>query len=468
MIIVTVFIMLMILMNSALLHYREEEIVYNLNILSREMNDHRSFGLIGRYHLIKKRLEQGSDGADDLIAEAALQQMLVSIASDIDSKKKNTPFSLTGMVSPVVRYYIRGIAFLHGRETPADMYHGYSNPLLELSYFFERHRNWNKALLTMEKVFDGTRHPPDSAYRHILLHSGFCFAMLSRNSDARNSFYHLIDSYPESPESATARRLLVFLRVIDSGTERVLSSNSPPEVKGERLYLLSSYTRALMQLNAYFKTAATDHPSFYKSLYFRGRVFEELGKNTDAVTDYRRIASQRPRSQWALKANRRLYVIGAVYNGGNELIAQAVSMAPGYHDEGIFHSLRALHAKNQPDVMTIGEAEKRYLKLSVSGTPSHPRKVFAPAVQRDYTKQDPADIRAKDTFGLSGEVKSSIAVWYGGTSKITKTQSRIITKEGFRLKGTILNKTDKLIVLQTEYGIIKLNISKIKNIEQIK
>ncbi|HPJ38933.1 MAG TPA: hypothetical protein PLT75_10850 [Spirochaetota bacterium] len=464
---VIMFIVGMILMNNALLRYRQDEIVYNLNILSHEMNDYKSFGLIGRYLLIQKRLEQGEERANDLIMEARLQHMLRSISSAARSSTPESSFSLNSITSPAVKYYIRGLSFLHGKESPADMSHAYNNPFLELSYFFERHRKWNKALRVMGKVFEGNEIPPEPAYRYVLLHSGFCYAMLSQNDAAGISLYHLINTYPGTPEADTARKLLGVLHAIKKGVQKILSGNAAPEVKGEQLYLLSSYTHALQQYNLYFKAAGVNHPSFFKSLYFRGRTYEELGDNAHAMNDFREILSKRPESPWARKANRRVYMIGTVYGGNRQLAASSIQQSRHYKDQEVFTTISELQAKRDTREITPENAEKQFQELFSAQEQPVPGQQHIPVIHVKAADTPSPDITVQDIPGFAEKVKSSITSWYSAPSKNAPEYSEITTTGGFRLRGIIIQKNEKKIVLKTEFGSITLNTSSIKGIERI-
>jgi tetratricopeptide (TPR) repeat protein len=463
---VGVFIVFLLLMNSALLRYRQDEIMYNLDILSQEINDDKSFGLIGRYQLVKKRLAHGGENASDLIDEVRLQQMLQTMESENPVKGKKEWNVLNILADPAVRYYIRGLSYLQGKESPADIYHTYRNPLLELSYFFERNRKWNKALLVMGKLFDKNTLPPEPAYRYILLHSGFCFAMLSRNDEAGNSLYQLIHSFPGTPEAETAQKLLGVLNAVKKGVHQVLAGNAAPEVKGERLYLLSSYTRALQHYNIFFKTADTSHPRFYKSLYFRGRTYEELGDSRHAIEDFREVISKQPGSIWAIKANRRMFMLGTVYGGDKQLIADSIQQSKHDKDEKIFTAINKIHVTSGVSSVTVEDADTQFRRLFPSEEPSGAAIINIPRAAMQHAGADLPGERINAIPGFAEKVQSSIDSWHGGPSEIAPEYWVIITKDGFTLKGIIKHKNEKKLALKTEFGNITLDISSIKSIKK--
>lgn len=463
---VSVVIVFFIVMNSALLRYRQNEIMYNLDILSHEINDDKSFGLIGRYQLVKKRLARGDENASDLIDEARLQEMLQTMESDTPAGKTEKWNVLNILADPAIRYYIKGLSYLQGKESPAEMYHSYRNPLLELSYFFERHRKWNKALLVMGKLFDKNTMPPEPAYRYVLLHAGFCLAMLSRNDEAGNSLYQLIQSFPGTPEAETAQKLLGVLNAVKKGVQQILTGNAAVEVKGERLYLLSSYTHALQQYNIFFKTADTSHPRFYKSLYHRGRTYEELGDSIHAIRDFREVISKQPGSIWAIKANRRMYMIGTVYGGDRQLVTDSVRQSKQNKDEKLFAAIHAIHEKSGAGGATMEDADSKFRKLFPSAETSATAAINTPQATVKYDETDLPDERIPAIPGFAENVQSSLDSWHREQSGIAPEFFVITTKEGFTLKGIIKHKNEKKLALKTEFGNITLDISSIRSIKK--
>ncbi len=460
---VVLFIVFMFLMNGALLDYREDEIMYNLNIVSHELGDYKSLGLLGRYRLIGKRLSSGREGKDDLIEEARMQGMLRSLTSGME-KETVRPLLKSRPLSLIVKYYIAGISFLQGKRPPEEIHLALNNPYLELSYFYERHRRWDRALQTMRMMLERTQDPPEQAYRYLLLHSGFCAAMLSRHDDAVSAYDYLIDAYPDSEEAATARKLLDILYAVDRGISRILQSASPADVKGERLFLLSSYSRALREFNEYFRTGTPGHPAFYRSLYFRGRSYEELGDDKNAVRDFTRILSEQPHSRWAAMANRRMFIMGSAYAGGAALAEAAETKSARYNDRDFFASLTAVRQKSNPDTITMDAAEARFRELS-GGAAHRPATIRTRSVadtRPSAEAKTAVDRKGAGEFSL--EVNRQVSAWYGDISEQREKYANIVTSAGFRFSGKVVREDEKEIVLETEFGMIPVKVSTIRSI----
>ncbi len=464
--IVILFIIFMLLMNGALLSYREDEVMYNLNILSHEMGDYKSLGILGRYQLIKKRLSSEGERNDDLIEEARMQGMLNSIASGIE-KGNSRPILKSRPLAFMVKYYIAGISLLQGKRPPGEIYLAFNNPYLELSYFYERHRHWDRALQTMGMMLDRNPDPPAQAYRYLLLHSGFCSAMLSRHGEAVRAYDYLIETYPDSEEAATARKLLDILYAVDRGISRILSSPSTAEIKGERLFLLSSYTRALKEFNEYFRTGTPGQPAFYRALYFRGRSHEELGDSRSAMRDFTRILTEQPKSQWAAMANRRMFILGSAYEGGPALAAAAETKSALYNDSQFLTTLKTIRQKSNQDTITMDTADAQFRKLA-EGTASAPViKTILPAGDKRPPAAEPkAGAARKDAVEFSAEINRQVSAWYGDISERREKYANIVTSAGFRFSGKIVSENEKEIVLETKFGTIPIKVSTIRSINR--
>ena len=354
----------MIAMNAALLRYRQEEIALHLNLLSSGMKDYRMAGLVGRYSLIGRRMAAKDEGGGDLIEEARLRAMLNTAGAQISGRGGEGILSMP-VVAMLVRGYVGAVAFLQGKRAPAAVYSELNDPLLELSYYFERNRHWEKAIRVMEKFLPGERR--SYSYRYALLHSGFCYAMLSRNDEAIDCYERLLRNFPDSPEADVAKRLLHYLLAVEKGVTAVLASGAAPDVKGLRLYLLSSYSHALREYNAFLGSATSSHPAYYGALYYRGRSLEELGSSEDAIRDFSKIVSEQPGTAWAIKANRRLYLLGAAYGAGGDLAARAEVKSEQFNDSLLIHSIKAVTGMGYPESVSTEAAESKFRASVESG-----------------------------------------------------------------------------------------------------
>jgi hypothetical protein len=52
-----------------------------------------------------------------------------------------------------------------------------------------------------------------------------------------------------------------------------------------------------------------------RALYYSGRVYEELGQSEKAADKFRSLITAKEGNDWALRANRRIYALGAFYGG---------------------------------------------------------------------------------------------------------------------------------------------------------
>jgi tetratricopeptide (TPR) repeat protein len=453
----------MIAMNAALLRYRQEEIAIHLNLLSSGMKDYRMAGLVGRYSLIGRRMAAKDEGGGDLIEEARLRAMLNTAGAQISGRGGEGILSMP-VVAMLVRGYVGAVAFLQGKRAPAAVYSELNDPLLELSYYFERNRHWEKAIRVMEKFMPGETR--SYSYRYALLHSGFCYAMLSRNDEAIDCYERLLRNFPDSPEADVAKRLLHYLLAVEKGVTAVLASGAAPDVKGLRLYLLSSYSHALREYNAFLCSASSNHPAYYSALYYRGRSCEELGISEDAIRDFLKIVSEQPGTAWAIKANRRLFIMGTSYGGDRHLALKAEARGAQFNDSLLISSLKVVTGMGYPESISSEAAESKFRASVESGE----MKALPPiAVPEAGRKRPEAEAIAGDAGAqaFSSGVMSAISTWEGSARQGSGAYARIETSSGFRLYGIIIREDAREIVIRTEFGTVPVPVATIQSISRI-
>lgn len=121
------------------------------------------------------------------------------------------------------------------------------------------------------------------------------------------------EELPHSEMGLTADVLASFLRDVQNRLENVDKMKVSVK-KGESYYRLMAYNLAITTLDKAEKKNKSQRLYFY-----RGRSNEEIGRTKAAIKDYRKTISINPRTQFAKNANRRLYLLGAFYEGDTAL-----------------------------------------------------------------------------------------------------------------------------------------------------
>lgn len=453
----------MVIMNASLLSYREDEIAFHLNVISREMSDYRSMGLVGRYILIKRRLAAGQEQGGDLLEEARLQSMLTGVSSG--ASPDDGSLIRSKALYAIISRYVAVISVLQGKRAPQALYEEYNDPVLELAYYFERNRKWERAIRLMEKILAGDESSRGPSFRFALLHTGFCYAMLSRYDSAFDAYERLLREFPDYPEAETAKKLLSYLLAVEKGVRAVLSSGDTSDVKGLRLYLLSSYSHALRELDSFIRSTPSSHPSFYSSLYYRGRSYEELGHAGKAAEDYSRVVTGHSSTAWAVKANRRLFIMGTSYGGDRQLAQQAEARSVEYGDVHLIDSLKTIRTMTYAETLTPESAEAAFSGMAGGKAPME-----LPPPGRDNAggMLRPEAARTSPDTGPAGDfaaiVERSVGGWTGAEQARRPIYARIETSTGFRLRGMIVREDDRQIVLRTEFGTVPVPVSTIRSI----
>ncbi|MFC1670274.1 tetratricopeptide repeat protein [Spirochaetota bacterium] len=350
-------------MNNEILKYREKEISYNLDVIAQTKSDKRSIGLISRYLIIKKRIKQGGDSEDSYIAESKLQAILSSISkTDFSDNEKTEPGKGISPLQKLSRLYLRGIRYILGKDMPEEVFRDYNDPLIELAYFYERYRRYDKALEVMESIRKRRRNLARITRRTILLHSGFCYAMLTQYSKARNSYKSVMEYYPKTDEAKTAKILLGFLSTMQRGTKSLIAKNIPGDKKAFRMFLLSAYGSAKRLYGEFFKSAKLNigKNRFYKAKFYNSRSTEELGNQKQAIKGYKNIIAKVPGTLWAKKSNQRLLLLGKFYKGNKKLVVVARRNVVRLGDSDFLKAIENIEKTMVEDRFNVERGVKSY------------------------------------------------------------------------------------------------------------
>jgi hypothetical protein len=83
-------------------------------------------------------------------------------------------------------------------------------------------------------------------------------------------------------------------------------------------------------------------------LYLFGRAQEEVGLDSEAVVTYRSVLQESPESQFARKANRRLYLLGKLYVNDKDLEKEALKKIEQYQDLKFIDRLKSFTQARLP------------------------------------------------------------------------------------------------------------------------
>jgi TonB family protein len=325
--------------NDAIIEYRMEEYNRSMEALSQSYNSGHALNMLARFELIKQRQNVAEEGD-----ETALELKLQSLASRKLIERKAGEKSLQ---TKAIELVIRGMGVLLGKKRVLAEVPGGLAQELEVAYFYERSRKYDKAIGVYTRALEGTLAPEVAATLH--LHRGFCASLLGDYAKAIEDFARAAALVPESEESRVALRLSEMTRGLQEEVRLARESkDQTPFQSGRRLFLLANYAEAAKSLRKVIEDARADEGQKLESRYLYGRAQEELGQDSDAVLTYRGLIQHDPEGQYAKKANRRLYVLGKFYSNDEDLAKSALKKIEQYQDFKFINSLKSLEVARAP------------------------------------------------------------------------------------------------------------------------
>ncbi len=323
-----------VMFNLAVIDLRYQELDNTLYKIAYQQDINKSLSMLSKVSILKRRLEKGTETAE----EYALESKIMAVISSDLLTQPNTVESKFQYMRPVARLGLNAIRLVMGKSIESEVGKEEDNKELEVAYFYERNRRYDKALEMYAAILKAKKHTP--VMRAVIeLHKGFCEGMLADFTSARRSLEGVIAENPNSDEAAVAWRLIDFMNTIDDERTASYAAGSSTTLEyGKKLYLLMDYRKAIAvfaELSA--KLKVTDELA--EALFLKGRSHEELGDPYLAIEAYREVISKYGRSSFAQEANRRIYILGEFYERDKEITNIALTKLKEYRDEGFFDEL---------------------------------------------------------------------------------------------------------------------------------
>ena len=319
--------------NDAVIQYRMDEYNRAMEALSQTYNSSHALNMLARFELIKKRQNQTEE--ED---ETGLELKLQALASNKLIVTATKEFNLK---SKVIGNIINGVGFILGKKRSKADVPNKVMANLEVAYFYERSRKYDKAIDIYSKGLSDKNLPPEVSAT-LILHRGFCSSLMGDYKKAMGDFDQTVQLVPESEEAHVAVKLKELTQGLEDQVNKALAAKTAPFQAGRQLFLLANYSEAAKSLQKVLANPSTDSNELIQSRYLYARSQEELGQDSDAVLTYRTVIQQAPNSEEAKKSNRRLYVLGKFYSNDEDMAKSALKKMEKYQDFKFINSLKSL------------------------------------------------------------------------------------------------------------------------------
>ena len=340
---IVVLVLFSLYTNEAIIHYRMDEYNRAMETLSQTSNSSHALNMLARFELIKQR--QNMPDEDETALELRLQSLAAGKLIVGEERDSSLKYRVIGAA-------IRGLGYILGKKRPKAEVSKVVLRELEVAYFYERSRKYDKAI---EIYTLGLAHPGLSpgVAATLLLHRGFCASLIGDYRAAREDFDRAAALVPDTEEAHVAIKLKEITLGLEEQVRLAKESKQTPFRAGRQLFLLANYAEAAKRLAEVINNARADSAERLVSRYLYARSQEEMGLDSDAVVTYRTVIQQAPNSDEARKSNRRLYVLGKYYSNDADLAKSALRKIEQFQDFKFINSLKSLevpkavHARRQ-------------------------------------------------------------------------------------------------------------------------
>jgi len=197
---------------------------------------------------------------------------------------------------------------------------------MQFAFYMERTRKYSIAVKKYDEIEDLLSYSLSDERAFASLHAGYCLVMMGEREKAFVKLQKTIDLFPGSHYSENAQLLINFLRDSTKRKGELKQENKDPEVLAYSLFQAGDYEETLKTLESLPKLSNDQN-------YIKARAMEELGKTSNAVKEYIRLVKQKENKEIAIRANRRLLLIGNFYQESKSLVEYSKREATKLGDE---------------------------------------------------------------------------------------------------------------------------------------
>lgn len=434
----------------------------NLQASNEKDDDLRNASLLSRLALINQRAFSGSRENINAYRQEA-ESALIAIRQTQSDGKQATLIDRAALPFLNAFNFVIGLPRLRIGKTPED------ERVLDLAFQFESFREYGKAIRGYDvylSEFKVTREQSDFA----LLHRGFCHSMIGHNEEALADF-HRVAADTASRNAPIAARLVTFLTELNRKIKQIESVQDPAR-RGELYYEAAAYMKALENFALVDQSRQSERIKF-----LRARALEETGNTHEAVKIYRNLVQTSSESQFALNANRRMYLLGTFLGNDESLKEESKKNSETVVKDkefiNVFAKLEKSATQLQAEAKKIEAAEADELtatqKLVLPEQP--PLSVKTPEPPAAAVTAQPAVKPAAPNLRSERVAQKAAALDSAKKEDLIKKQEEKIDKltmaDGNVFYGVVFKETDETVFLYSVLGNLELQKSNVAKREKV-
>jgi tetratricopeptide (TPR) repeat protein len=448
---------------STVTRLRMFELRDSLQSFNEKNDDLRNVTLLSRVSLINQSAMAGgreTAASYKQEAESALIAIRQSHAKDMESS------FIDRAALPILNAFnfITGLPRLKLGNTPER------EIVLDLAFQFETYREYVKAVKGYDVYISEFRLKAEER-EFALLHRGFCRAMLNDFTAALADF-NTVAATPGSRSAWIAKKLTDFLTALEAKI-RFIEAVADPAKRGELYYNAAAYLKALENFAQVDKNQQSE-----KIRFLTARALEESGRSKEALGIYRTLIAAGG-SEFAVNANRRMYLMGTFLGHDKELASESKK-----NSETV--------VKDKEFMATVTHLEKSAVQLHEEAAAANPsKKAELTAIEKIVAVEEPpkaappvvipvkppiaepAKPKPKDEVNLRNEkiaTKSENLAENKKKQLIKKQQDKVdklTMADGNIFYGVIYKETADTVFLYSVLGNLELEKSNIQQREKV-
>lgn len=202
------------------------------------------------------------------------------------------------------------------------------NDLMQIQYAFymERTRKFGIAAKKYEALSERFQDAETNENGFVMLHHGFCLAMMGETEAAITKLRKTEEIFVGTHFADNARILINVLLEGEKRKEEISKKATTLDQKAELLFENGNYKETLETLNQIQNRTVSQN-------YMRARSLEETGQTNQAIQEYIGLSQQTENKDIAIKANRRLMLLGNIYEKNESLADFSKKQAEKLGDE---------------------------------------------------------------------------------------------------------------------------------------
>ncbi|MCE9501996.1 MAG: CDC27 family protein, partial [Leptospira sp.] len=197
--------------------------------------------------------------------------------------------------------------------------------LTRLQYAFLLERNQRCKLASEKyKELEADLHESDDL-AFVMLHGGYCLAITGEKTKAIEKLDKIIKSNPGTHFSDSAEILISILLESEKKKKEIQANFTDDHQIAKAYYQAGQYSEAFLKFDSIQSLSMRER-------YMKARSMEKIGKTQEAITEYFSLSEQKEDLPVAKEANRRLLVLGKIYDAGEKVTKIAEKKADQLKD----------------------------------------------------------------------------------------------------------------------------------------